>query len=349
LFRLVRVVECLKGQEVQGFTEFRVGAIFPETCACPCRSNGRDEEMRTFLRSLITALCIAGAVQLFTVGVLAPRLPPVMGQPAVQEDRTLVLPSAALFRLDNQDGSVHVHTHKRDDIRVQAEARAYTREDDAYPIAERYVASLIAVDATPEVLAIVTEPEERPDAVEIQVDYTILVPERTDITIEGANGNVWVSKGCGCVTVHGRNTDIEIVEPQGSVRAQSTNGRIRVVDAVDDTTLETVNGNVYAHMNAGALRAVTTNGAIVAHMRQPLCGDFNLSSQNGGITLVMSEGGSGRVEASTGRGVIKSDLPVDVSSGVRKRRHLQGAIGPGNTKLIMNTLNGNIWITRSRT
>ena len=305
--------------------------------------------MKTFLRSLGTAVCIACAIQLFTIGVLAPRLPPVRGRPAVQEERELVLPGAPVFHLDNQDGSVQVRTHEQKATHVRAEARAYVRTRGANAVAQAYLATLIAVDATPEAVVIVSEPEERPDEVDVQIDYTVLVAEGTDVVVEGANGDVWISKGCGQVSVKGLNADIEIVEPGGSVTAQSTNGRIRVLDAVDDATLETVNGNVYAHMKAGALKAATTNGAIVAHMYDPESEAFDLSSRNGGITLVMGEGCSGEVEAATGRGVIKSDFPMDGSVGTRRRRHLKGTIGSGHTCVVMHTLNGNIWIARGRT
>lgn len=300
------------------------------------------------MRSVLTAVCIAAAVQCFTVGVLAPRLPPVIGRPAAEEVRTLAVPGAALVRLSNQDGFVRVRTYAGDQVHVEAEARAYTREAKADTVAQDYVASLVAVEAGPDVVAIVSEPEERPDALDVRIDYSLLVPTGTDINIEGANGNVWVSKGCGRVTVRGRNTDIEIVGPGGPVTARSTNGRIRVLDAQADTDLETVNGNIYGHMRGGALRAVTTNGAIVAHRYQPHSGPFELRSQNGGVTLVMTQDCSGEVDASTGRGRIKCDFPVDCSAGSRKRRRLHGTIGSGHTRLVMDTLNGNIWIARSR-
>ena len=138
-----------------------------------------------------------------------------------------------------------------------------------------------------------------------------------------------------------------MVEPAGSVLAESTNGRIRVMDAPQGATIRTVNGNVYAHMLGGRLKAATTNGAIVAHVLKPEVGACDLTSQNGGITLVMAEQCSARVDAVTGRGVVKSDFLVDSSSGVQQRKQLRGIIGRGDTMLRMDTLNGNIWITRS--
>ncbi|MDQ1258107.1 MAG: hypothetical protein QG656_2716 [Candidatus Hydrogenedentes bacterium] len=305
--------------------------------------------MRVFLRSLFTAVGIAGAVQLFAIGALAPRLPAVLGRPAVETERALTLPGAASLSLLNVDGSVHIRTHALDGIEVQASIRAYVRETENETLAQNYVASLIATDVQPESVSIVTEPGERPDAIEIQADYNILVPMGTDIAVAGANGNVWVSAGCGRVKVHGCNADIEVVEPRGLVTAESTNGRIRVLDAVGGAEVSTVNGNVYAYIKGGGLRASTTNGAIVAHRLVPGTGGFDLSSANGGITLVMADECAGRVDAETNRGLVKSDFPLTGASTVTKRRQLQGDIGSGDTTLKMRTLNGNIWIARNRT
>ncbi|HOZ47803.1 MAG TPA: DUF4097 family beta strand repeat-containing protein [Candidatus Hydrogenedentes bacterium] len=305
--------------------------------------------MKAFLRSLVTACCIAGAVQIFAVGALAPRLLPVKGRLVCEAMREMTLPAAPLLRLRNQDGSVHVRTHELADIRIEADIQAHARDRGVEQTAQAYVASLITVDATAEELSIVSEPGERPDELDVSVDYHVFVPEGTDVAVHGANGNVWVSKGCGRVAVQGHNTDIEIVEAGGPVLAQSTNGRIRVLDAKADTTLVTVNGNVYAHMDAGTLRAVTTNGAIVAHMNDPDSEKFDLQSKNGGITLVMDDRCSAQIDATTGRGVIKSDFTLSGVVGERTRQRLQATIGAGHTKLIMNTLNGNIWIARRQT
>ena len=87
----------------------------------------------------------------------------------------------------------------------------------------------------------------------------------------------------------------------------------------------------------------------IVHERVFFVRDFDLRSQNGGITLVMAEGCAGRVDAATGRGVVRSDFPVDCVGGVQTRRRLQGTIGSGPTELKMITLNGNLWIARSRT
>ncbi len=302
--------------------------------------------MKPVLRSLFTAVLIAAAVLCVTIGSLASKMPRVVGRPDVQETRTLSLPPAKSLRIQNDQGSIQVRSQDLDMINVQAIIKAYVRSGGDRQAAEAYVASLIRPQPEGDTLTLVTEPDDRPDTIDLRVDYVIEIPVGTDLDIDSANGNVWVSKECGRVAIQGRNTDIEVTEPKGAVSAQSTNGRIRVIDAPDGAAIKTVNGNIYAHMLGGVLQANTTNGAIVARVLDPSVEECTLNSQNGGITLVMQEDCSASVEALTDRGTVTCDFPMEGVPACNKRRHLKGVIGNGHTECRMETLNGNIWIAK---
>jgi hypothetical protein len=317
-----------------GFDETAMGSI------------GSNLQMRSFLRSVFAASIIASAVLAFSIGVLASNLPDAVGGPDISDSRDLRLPAARSLYLLNEDGAVQIYTHDFDEITVQASIKAYNRGSVEESVLQGFVRSLVTVNALADTLRIVTEPDERPDNVDLRVDYVINIPVGTDVNIEGSNGNVWVSKGCGDVSVRGRNTDIEITEPRGVVEAQSTNGRIRVFDAPEGAQVRTVNGNIYAHILGGTLNAATTNGAIVARVLDSDVVECSLSSQNGGITILMNDDCTATVDAVTDRGVVKSELPIDVTAGLQKSRHLKGTIGSGHTMLKMDTLNGNIWIKK---
>lgn len=303
--------------------------------------------MKRLLWSFLTAGLITTAILCFTIGTLSSGLPREVGRPDVQETREIRLPAAKLLSLTNENGSVHVYAQGQGDIKVEADIKAYARSAIDDLELRNYVASLLYVSADESGIHLVTEPVERPDTVDLRVDYSVLVPKGTDLGISGANGNVWISKGCGEVTVEGRNADIEVVEPIGSVNVTSTNGRIRVLDAPQGATIRTVNGNVYAHMRGGVLEASTTNGAIVARVLEENVEACTLSSQNGGITIVVDERCGFSAEAKTQRGVVTSDFPAEEGQGVHRRRHLRETVGNGHTRLRMDTLNGNIWIARS--
>ena len=306
---------------------------------------GQTGNMRRFLRSLVTAAAIAVAVQIIAIGILAARLPDVVGGPEVRETRRLRLPKANTLRLTNSNGWVRVRSQDIPDIELDADIRIYSRVSGKTDALASYAKSLIQVTPDADSLNILTEPEGRaPYAADVSVDYTILVPLDTAIQIKAINGNIWVSKGCGSVDVTGKNSDIEIADPGGSVSAKSTNGRVRVTNAPAGATIDTVNGNIYVHMLGGAFTANTTNGSIVARLLDPHVEKCSLQAQNGGITLVMHPDCGATVEAETAHGIVKCDLPIDGDPHPRRKRYLNAAIGSGHTGVHMETLNGNILV-----
>ncbi len=304
--------------------------------------------MSPFLKSLATATVGAAAILAFFVGVVAPNVrAPVVGSPIHQETRQLVSPAAPAFHLVAEDGSVRVRTHRRDAIEVQAEVTVYSHRREVEAVMDRELDGLLALEEGEDRVVLVSEREPRPEGIDIFVDYTVFVPQGTDLDVVSANGNVWVARGSGNVSVRGRNTDIEILEPRGTVFARSTNGRIRVLDAQADTDLETVNGNVYAHMQGGALNANTINGAIVTRLFNADVSACDLVTQNGGITVVLETEFDAQIDARTARGSVRADAPFTPENGLAQRRQLRAGYGEGGTELSLETLNGNIRVVRS--
>jgi hypothetical protein len=305
--------------------------------------------MNTFFRSAAVALCIAAAVQSFTVGYLSPRLSLEVCRPGLREARVERFAAAPLFHLINRDGGVQVRTHSGREIIVEADMRAYTPDAASAALAADYVASLLEIEENGDALRITTEPGHRPEGVDLLVNYVITLPRGTNLKIEGSNGNVYVAAGCGDVDVEGNNTDIEIIEPMGGVQARAANGRIIVDESMGSAMLETVNGSIYAYLLGGSLQASTANGNIVADLMSESVDACDLTAMNGGITLAMAEECSAEVNATTGGGLVRSELLLNEVQGVQRRHALHGTIGDGRTRLTMNSLNGDIVITRSAT
>jgi len=304
--------------------------------------------MKSIVKSILLAGAIAAVLLLFAIRAVAPTLPRVVGRPAIEQTRSFSWPGAQRFVLVNHDGAVRVWSHADDDIAVEAAIRIYVTQSGKPDRAADYAEALFDVTADEAQVKVVTEPGERPDSLEMRVDYDVFVPAGTDVEVVSANGNVHVASGCGKVAVQGHNADIFVKNPEGMVTAQTTNGRINVVDAPDGAALKTVNGNIYAHMLGGKIAADTTNGLIVTYLLDAAVEGAELNSMNGGITLVMDERCSGMVDARTMHGGIRSDFAIDTSSGVQRRHHLRGDIGSGRALLNMQTLNGNIWLARGR-
>lgn len=298
-------------------------------------------------KSVATAAFIALAIQIFAVGILAPRLPQEVCRPGVQELRTFTIPAAPAFRVQNSDGTVRVNAGTGEEIEVTADIRAYTMTTAMDAIATQYLSSLFQIKTDAGMVSLVTEPVERPDELDLRVDYTITLPAGSDVAVEVSNGNVWIDQGFSQITVEGNNSDIEIVRSEGPVLAKSTNGRIRLLEANAETTLETVNGNIQVGVHGGTLQASTITGMINASLTDAGVKACDLTSLNGGITLVMPESFSAEISATTGRGNVRVDPVLQFSKGVSKRRTLLGVTGDGATKLSLNSMNGDIVLQRS--
>ncbi len=121
-----------------------------------------------------------------------------------------------------------------------------------------------------------------------------------------------------------------------------------------DVTADSLGGNVEAHSVNGDVDVSTTgyaeassvNGTIRASMgRADWTGSLELSSVNGGITVVLPSDVSATVEASTVNGSIDSDFPLTVQGRFSARR-FSGSIGGGGRQLRLETVNGSIRLRR---
>jgi DUF4097 and DUF4098 domain-containing protein YvlB len=295
-------------------------------------------------RGILIAALIAASVLTFSIGVISPVVPPFVGRPDVEKVLHLKWGAKPSLQLKNNQGSVSVVTSEGKEIVADVRIRGYQGRAEDTGRCYKYLEKMMHVQETGSTLQVEVEPDERPADLELLVDIELAVPRGTDVDIRCASGNVWVGAGCRDVRVRGRNTDIGIDHAAGDVLATSTNGQIRVVGAKRDTNIETVNGNVYAHLQGGSLQASTMNGAIVTRILDPDVRYCDLTTQNGGITLVLNKKCAAFVEARTERGLIRSDCDVDSSHGVNRSRHLEGNIGSGRMYLSMKTLNGNVRI-----
>jgi hypothetical protein len=300
------------------------------------------------LKSAGTALFIAVAIQFFTVGVLAPRLPREVCRPGIQAERTFILNAAPVFRLVNTDGAVRILVDdQRRDIEVIARVRVYTSDAESQALAETYVNSLFQISEQPDMVSIITEPLPRPDPIDIRIDCTVEMPPGLDAAVDVSNGNVWVAAGCNNVAIEGNNSDIEVVHPKGTASIKTVNGRIWAQECASETTLETVNGSIHASLLGGALQASTITGIISATLLDAAVTGCDLTSLNGSITLVMPDPYSADINASTARGVVRADLLLEPGRGIQKRRAVHGKLGTGDTMISVNSMNGDIVLQRS--
>ena len=305
--------------------------------------------MFVFIRSAIAATLMAGAVQVFSIGVLSGLLPREVCRPDVRVVWERRYPPQPTLHITNANGHVNVAGYAGNEIIVNATISAYVHSVEERELAEKYIETLGEAHEEGRLLRITTEPNERPGPVDLTVNYDVQVPAGTNVTVDAESGNIFIGQGVNDVIVRSHKSDIEIREPRGSVMARTTNGRIDLHGARKQATLRTVNGDIRAVFPGSVLLANTVNGDIFATLPQRGTDECDLTTTNGGIRIVMHPECSAEVNAITREGVVTSQFEVVPLTLEQKRSELRGFIGQAETSLTLSTFSGDISIERSMT
>jgi len=144
------------------------------------------------------------------------------------------------------------------------------------------------------------------------VSFEIFTPWNTDLTMGSHNGGITIS-------------DI-----RGRIDFQSHNGGVRLARVGGDVKGETHNGEINAELNGN-----TWEG------RQ-----LELSTHNGGVTLLLPASYSASLETDSNRGRLDSDFPVTVR-GRLDEKNLNFNIGSGGPLIKVSTHNGGIRLRKN--
>jgi DUF4097 and DUF4098 domain-containing protein YvlB len=144
---------------------------------------------------------------------------------------------------------------------------------------------------------------------DVQVAYTVRVPDGVRLIARTTNG---------IVDVNGLAADVDV---------STTNGGIRIV-------------------TRGVATARTTNGDIDVVMGSSGTGDLEFRTTNGDVTVTLPGDLNAEFRAATTNGNFSSDFPVLVQGSFGPRR-MEGRIGNGGRQLEMGTTNGDIRLRRA--
>jgi DUF4097 and DUF4098 domain-containing protein YvlB len=238
-------------------------------------------------------------------------------------EKVCKLKSGGEFRLKNTNGSVHVTSWDRDEVKIEAEKIVRARGRDE---AER----------------IMKEIEINIREGNGYVDVDTRLPKRHD-----GGFFDWLFSG-GDVNVEVKYWIT--VPTQVQLNAKSVNGEVRAQDISGRAELETTNGRVVVLNAAGSVSAETTNGAIQVSLVEVAPGEtMRFATTNGRIEAEFPEDFTAEISASTTNGHIDCDFPLTVQGRLR-RTHLEGRIGQAGAtnlgRVTLRTTNGSIDIRK---
>ncbi len=155
-----------------------------------------------------------------------------------------------------------------------------------------------------------------------QVDYHILVPEKTEVSVLNTSGDVTISDISGVVEVSATSGDlyikrikgnlnlettsgdIEIFGIEGDVLVQGTSSDLEIIRVTGDVDISSTSGNTSAEDIAGSVEIDKTSGDVYL---KRIKGDIRASSSSGDLTVEQMEGGLD-LETSSGDVQVKTEI-----------------------------------------
>ena len=158
----------------------------------------------------------------------------------------------------------------------------------------------------------------------VSIDYELLVPVETQLTIQSGSG------------------DVSVEGTHGSVKARSGSGDMKFQQiASDRVEAETGSGDVQFREVRGSLRVRTGSGNIEAE-GEPT-GEWTLQTGSGGVSLHLPSQVGFDLDARTGSGEVATGLSIE-AQGTLRRGELRGKVRGGGARLEVRAGSGDIHI-----
>ena len=222
--------------------------------------------------------------------------------------KTYALSANGRVELDNINGSVHISSWDRNEVKVDAVKYAGTKA--------RLDEARIEIDSEKDSISIRTKYPNHDQTWNwgshnnpAGVEYTLTVPRTVRLDeIKLINGS------------------LDVTGISGEVRASCINGRLE------------------AHNLAGRTNLSTINGKLDARFDQLPSSFVELNSVNGSVDLTIPSDSKAELEASTVSGGINNDFGLHVNNHRFVGHDLRGELGSGGTHIKLSNVNGHIEI-----
>jgi DUF4097 and DUF4098 domain-containing protein YvlB len=252
------------------------------------------------------SLCTTSAVLLLA----AVGFPSDQGKLTEEFHQVYQISATGRIELENINGPVHITSWDRNEVKLDAVKRAWTKE--------RLDEAKIDISSHEDSLSIRTEYPSHDNGFEgdrrdnpASVEYTLVVPRKA------------------------RLDEIKLV-----------NGSLDVQDIAGEVHASCVNGRLQAHNLEGRTELSTVNGLLDATMGKLSSSPLELSAVNGALRLTLPSDAKAELEANTVSGGISNDFGLPVSHRL-VGHSLRGQIGGGGTLVKLSNVNGHIEISHA--
>jgi DUF4097 and DUF4098 domain-containing protein YvlB len=190
-----------------------------------------------------------------------------------------------------------------------------------------------------------------------RVDYEVLVPADASITLHSSTGPLHAEKLHGDVTMEGADATVDVRDISGAhVHVKTLNGPVTLTNVQDGhVEVDSLSGGVTLNQVTGPLvQVISTSGGIYYTGDFGDSGEYRLTSHSGDIEATVPETTSADVSASSVRGEVHDDIPlqpkIHTSFIVKQGSAFVGTMGRASVSstVVLRSFSGKIHL-RKRT
>ena len=261
----------------------------------------------------------------------------------VRDEKRFAVAGTPSVRLTTFDGSIQIQSWDKREVLVEIEKRGPTREAvDAIEVKSSQNGNTIDVEVQRR-----RRVAFRVAGLQISASARLIVwvPKTADVRARSGDGSISIERVSGRIDLHTGDGSIRANDVSGELTLNTGDGSVTVEGAEGRLALDTGDGGVNVSGKLAAVRLHTGDGSIV-YRAQPgtaMAEDWDITTGDGGVSLYLPDNFGAELDAHTGDGSIRSDLPaLSPGSGETSRRTVRGRLGSGGHNLRIRTGDGSI-------
>jgi DUF4097 and DUF4098 domain-containing protein YvlB len=190
------------------------------------------------------------------------------------------------------------------------------------------------------------------DATTGRVDYEVLVPADTNLTLRSATGPLHAEKLTGDVMLEGNTADVDVRDlSNGHVHIKTLNGPVTLTNITDGhVEITSVSGEVALNSVSGPLVHVNSNsGRIIYDGDFGGGGEYSLMTHTGDIEATAPAYASIDVVASSTQGKVVNDFPLEpthTSFAAKAGSAFAGTMGKAASSVKLLSFSGKIHLKK---
>ncbi len=193
------------------------------------------------------------------------------------------------------------------------------------------------------------------DAQSGHVDYEVLVPADASVTLHSSTGPLYAEKLHGDLTLEGSGASVDVRDISGAhVHIKTLNGPVSLTNVQDGhVEVDSLSGQVTLnHVTGPLVQVISTSGPISYTGDFGGSGEYRLTSHSGDIEAVVPQTTSADVTATSVRGEVHDDIPLQpkqhTAITVRQGSAFVGTMGTPSVSSVvtLRTFSGKIHLRK---